>query len=191
MKKILSFAFVLLVLSSCKKDKDGFVPTTVKSSEGYLEYKQADGENNNNWYSVKAMDGLSTQGVSNSPAYHETVVFGYYHQGDTYGLFSPDNYPKEFGQKNWSTRLPVSFRRTNITADQMQQYRDQYKDGFPVQLILDSWKKGTSENKSATNIQEGETYAFRNQDGRITGLIQIQNVNNLHDYIQFEVWVAQ
>ncbi|WP_127124663.1 hypothetical protein [Pseudoflavitalea rhizosphaerae] len=191
MKKILSFAIVLMALSSCKKDKDGFVPTTVKSSGGYLEYKQADGENNTNWYSIKAMDGSTTKGISNNPDYDASVVFAYYHQNDTYGLYSPDNYPVELGQKNWNIRLPVSFRKTNITADQMQQYRDQYKDGFPVNLILDIWKKGINENKSITPVQEGETYAYRTPDGKITGLIQIQNINTFYDYIQFEVWVAQ
>ena len=190
MKKILSLALVLLTIISCKKDKDEFVPTTVKSSEGYLEYKQADGENNTNWYSVKSMDGSSTQAISNNPEYQESVVFAYYHQGDTYGLYSPDNYPVEMGQKNWNIRQPVSFRKTNITSDQMQQYRDQYKDGFPVQLILDNWKKGINENKSITHIQEGETYAYRTSDGKLTGLVQIQNINSFYDYIQFEVWVA-
>jgi hypothetical protein len=191
MKKIFSFAIVLLALNACKKDKNEFVPTTVKNSEGYLEYIQAEGDNNNNWFSIKAMDGLSSQSLINNSEYQESIVFGYYHHGDTYGLFSPDNFPKPTEQGSWTKRLPVTFRKTTITSNQMQQYRDQYKDGFPVQLILDNWKKGTNEQKSMIPIQKDATYAFRSQDGKLTGLIQIQHVDNSFSDIQFEIWVAK
>ncbi|QEC43455.1 hypothetical protein [Pseudobacter ginsenosidimutans] len=191
MKKIISFAIVLLALSACKKDKGEFVPTTVSNAEGYLEYNQVDGDKNTNWYSIKAMDGLSSKSLIGDSEYQESIVFGYYNHADTYGLFSPDNFPKPTEQGNWTTRLPISFRKTTITSNQMQQYRDQYKDGFPVQLILDNWKKGTNEQKSITPIQKDATYAFRSQDGKLTGLIQILTINNVNTNIQFEIWIAK
>ncbi len=191
MNKIIFFSLLILAVSSCKKDKDEFVPTTVKNAEGLLEYIPADGKNNTNWYSIKAMDGLSIQSINNDPVWQQSIVFGYYNAGNEYGIYSPGNYPEMYGQENWQVRHKVFFKKTKISADQMQQYRDQYKDGFPVQLILDKWKTAISLNTHIANPKEGETYAFRTTDGKLTGLIQIQNLNTSYTNTQFEIWIAQ
>jgi hypothetical protein len=191
MKKILSFAFVLLTFISCKKDKDEFVPTTVNNALGYLSYKEANGDNNSNWYSIKSMDGLSLPAISKDVVYQESIVFGFYNQGDEYGIYSPTTFPKVYGQENWSVRLPVTFRKTNITIEQLDQLRDQHTEGFPPQLIVDNWKKGINERDHITHPKEGETYAFRTKDGKITGLLQIHNVNSFYTSMQFEIWVAR
>ncbi|MBO9634063.1 MAG: hypothetical protein J7578_13190 [Chitinophagaceae bacterium] len=191
MKKSLPFALLLLILFSCKKNKDEFTPTTVTQAEALLTYVQAKGPQNNNWYSVKAMDGLEVSSLNEDIEYQGSAIFGYYNQNAGYGLYSPDDFPIAHGQENWSNRLSVRFRNTAITGEQLDQLQAQYPAGFPVPVILDQWNKGSNEQSHITKPQKGDTYSFRTTDGRITGLLQIQGIANSNSDLLFEIWVAR
>lgn len=191
MKRTLSIVLLLLTLFSCKKNKDEFTPTKVDWAEGLLTYEQAKEAQNNNWYSIKAMDGLDVSSLNEDPEYQESAIFAYYTQNDGYGLYSPDDFPKAHGQENWKSRLSVRFRKTALTDAQLDQFRTQYPDGFPVQLILEQWNKGTNEQSHITKPQKGETWSFRTHDGKITGLLQIVEIGNSKAKLLFEIWVAR
>ncbi|QEC43456.1 hypothetical protein [Pseudobacter ginsenosidimutans] len=191
MKKILSFAIVLITLHSCKKEKAEYNPTTVENGSGTLYYQEANTPNNTNWYSASEMIGLSLPNISKSADIQKNIVFGFYNKGDEYGIYSPDNFPKMYGQENWQTRLSIKFRKTNLTIVQMQEWADQYQEKLPPQLIVEEWKKGYNERNYITHPQEGETYAFRSNDGKLTALMMITSVNSFFTSIGFVIWIAK
>lgn len=191
MKKSLSCALLVLTLLSCKKDKDEFTPATVVYAECLLTYKEEDGKHNSNCYTLKGMDGVSINALNQDISYQETAIFGYYKQNEGYGLYSLDDFPKAFGQENWPMRLSTRFRKSTLTAEQIEQLRAQYPDGFPVHLILDQWKKGSNEQSHINQPKKGETYAFRCTDGKISGLFHIQDITHANTRFLFELWAAR
>jgi hypothetical protein len=191
MKKILSFAIVLITLHSCKKEKAEFNPTTVENGTGILHYKEANTPNNTNWYSATAMDGLSLPAISTNKDMQASIVFGFYNKGDEYGIYSPDNFPKAYGQENWQTRLSVKFKKSNLTMEQLFELSDQHQEKLPPQMIVEQWKKGYNERNYITHPQEGEIYSFRTNDGKLTGLMLINSVNSFFTSIGFTIWIAK
>lgn len=191
MKKLISFAFVLFSIVSCKKDKDEFVPTTVQQTTENITYTQNLGVHSPNWFSATIMGGLSLPEISKDPELHENIVFGFYNEGESYGFYSPDIFPKLYGQENWTTRRSVRFRRSTISLQQFLDMLDKYQEEFPVQEILNAWRNGVNEKNHITHPQQGEIWTFRTTDGKITGMMLIQSVNSFFDKIQAAIWVAK
>ncbi|WP_127124664.1 hypothetical protein [Pseudoflavitalea rhizosphaerae] len=191
MKVLISFAFVFFTVVSCKKDKAEFVPSTVESTTESITYTQNLGANSPNWFSATTMDGLSLPEISKDPGLHESIVFGFYNEGETYAFYSPDVFPKMYGQENWITRRSVRFRRSNISFQQFFEMVDKYQENIPVQEILNAWRNGVNEKNHMANFQEGEIWTFQTIDRKITGLMMIQSVNSFFDKIQAAIWVAK
>lgn len=192
MKKLLSIALVLLTLYSCKKNKDEFTPTSVQSADVNLGNQKNMGNNAKNWFTAKTMQSMSLPDISKDASLPESVIFGFYNEGDKYGIYSPDKFPKVYGQENWNTRRSVLFRRSVLTYQDISDLYEKYQENFPVEVILDAWKKGIDEKDQITHPQEGEIWVCRTSDGRYTGLIGINGVNSqLFDMVQLMVWVAK
>lgn len=191
MKRLIAFAVVLFTITSCKKEKDEFVPTTVQKTTEFITYTQNLGVNSPNWFSATSMDGLSLPDISKDPGLHEGILFGFYNEGETYGFYSPDIFPKLYGQENWTTRRSVRFRRSNLSMLQFLELVNNYQEDLPVQEILNIWKNGVNEKNNITHPQEGELWTFRTTDGKITGMMMIQSVNSFFDKVQAAIWLAK
>ncbi|MBO9634064.1 MAG: hypothetical protein J7578_13195 [Chitinophagaceae bacterium] len=192
MKKLLSITVLLFTLYSCKKNKDEFIPTTIQSADANVGNQKVMGNHSKNWFSAQTMTAMSLPDISKDASLHESILFGFYNEGDKYGIYSPDNFPKVYGQENWTTRRSVIFRRSAYNFEQLSELFNKYDGNFPVQLILDAWKNGIDEKKQITYPQEGEIWMCRTSDGRYTALIAVNGLNNqLFDMLQLMVWVAK
>lgn len=191
MKQLCMAVMLTAIFASCKKDKDEFVPTTVTNANVNIGYNKNMGPNSANWFSATTMKAMSLPEISKEPGLHEGIVFGFYSEGETYGFYSTDIFPKVYGQENWSTRRTVVFRKSTISFQQMVDLYDKYQENIPVQEIMNAWKNGINEKKQITNLQEGEVWMFRTTDEKITGLLFIQSVNSFLDKIQAMIWVAK
>lgn len=182
----------MFTLYSCKKDKDNFVPSTVQSADVNLGNQKNMGNYAKNWFSAKTMESMNLPDISKDASLPESIIFGFYNEGDKYGIYSPDKFPKVYGQENWNTRRPVAFRRSILTIQDINTLYEKYQENFPVDVILDAWQKGIDEKDQITHPQEGEIWVCRTSDGRYTALIGIKGLNNqLFDMLQVMVWVAK
>jgi hypothetical protein len=191
MKRLLSVAIIVFSLIACKKEKDEPAFTTVNNTVVYLYYKEDQGFNTANWFSADEMDNLSMPQININTVLQQGLLFGYYRKDKDYGFYSPHAFPVEYGQENWEHKPAVTFRKSKLTMEQLNELRDKNPNGIPAQAIQDAWNNAVNPRSMITHPHEGEIYAFRTADGKTKGMLQIMAIASNLTHVVTEIWVAK
>lgn len=192
MKRLLCLTVLALSLFSCKKEKDEPVLTNVKTTMTYLYYKEEQGFNTENWFSIDAMEETSMPQININASWQPGVLLGYYSKDKEYGIYSPHAFPIEYGQENWVHKpATVTFKKAKMSMEELELLREKNPNGMPVQAILDAWNNGINPRAMVTHPHEGEVYAFSTADGKIKGMFQIMAIASQLSHIVVEIWFAK
>ncbi|MBO9563618.1 MAG: hypothetical protein J7621_12625 [Niastella sp.] len=182
----------IAALSACRKNND--TPPAPKVSYTNMDIftyeKDKDNANTMVWYTTHKNSRNSLKEIVADKSIEAKVLFGYYKDDKTNGLYASTQYPVLYGQEKWGTKNNTVFIKPSFEAKDFYEWSKTNKDSVTVEMIDKACELGTAIGNKVTDVKAGDVFLFQ-VEGKFKGIVKVNGFYFKNTCISLETWIRE